>query len=81
MPEKKKSPIILDLECEARRKELTKDEYIENVKTWLSHVEDALNTKPLLKTSGDFYDENIKGNFDDYSLWKNNIGSRRFWVR
>lgn len=39
------------------------------IKRWLDEVENYYGTKPVIYTNIDFYNNYLKGQFDDYPLW------------
>jgi lysozyme len=59
-------PPVLDVEEE---KGQSKEKIRAGVKTWLRLIEQKYNVKPILYTNAGFYERNLAGYFDDYTLW------------
>lgn len=59
-------PPVLDVEVRGRKPvaQLRKD-----LKVWLKKVEKAYGVKPIIYTGYSFYQNYLKGHFDEYHLW------------
>lgn len=58
---------VLDIEKLPRRK--SKEQYLADIKTWLSIVEQAYGRKPIVYTYYHFYKDYLRGRLDGYPLW------------
>ena len=58
---------VLDIEKLPRRK--SKEQYLADVKTWLSIVEQTYGRKPIVYTYYHFYKDYLRGRLDGYPLW------------
>jgi len=59
-------PPVLDVE---QTYGVSKDILKNEMKKWLSIVENNYHVKPIIYTNLDFYKQNLDGDFDDYPLW------------
>jgi lysozyme len=59
-------PPVLDVEL---INGTSKADLQQRVKDWLVVVENKYNTKPIIYTNADFYENYLAGAFDDYPLW------------
>ncbi|MCO4293757.1 glycoside hydrolase family 25 protein [Solitalea sp. MAHUQ-68] len=59
-------PPVIDIEETGR---LTPEELRENLKEWLETVEKKVGEKPIIYTGYKFYEDYLKGYFDDYPYW------------
>ncbi|WP_162989961.1 glycoside hydrolase family 25 protein [Chryseobacterium sp. 6424] len=60
-------PPVLDIEKIPRRKSNAK--LVEDLKIWCRIVEEAYGEKPIIYTYYHYYNDFLKGEFDDYPLW------------
>ncbi len=60
-------PPVLDFEVGTNA--LSRQQVIENLKTWLRLIEDHYGVRPIIYTNANFYKRYIKDNLDDYPLW------------
>lgn len=58
---------ILDIERIPQKK--SREEFVSDLKVWLRIVEKAYGQKPIIYTYYHYYRDNLKGDFDGYSLW------------
>ena len=68
-------PPVLDAEIEGD----SDTKMIQDMKTWLTHVEDITGKRPLIYTSYNYYTDKFKGEFPGYRFWianYNTIASR-----
>ncbi len=59
-------PPVLDIEI---TQDQSADAIKAGVKVWLELVEEALGCKPMLYSYGDFWQENLGAEFNDYAFW------------
>ena len=64
-------PIVdIELDCSGCiEPEVTKEELIRNLKIYIQIIEDHFNVKPIVYTYTYFFNEYLKGNFDDHLYW------------
>ena len=60
-------PPILDIEKIPRRK--SNEKLVEDLKIWCRIVEETYGEKPIIYTYYHYYQDFLKGHFDDYPLW------------
>lgn len=58
---------VLDIEKIPRRK--SPEKLVEDLKIWLKIVEEKYDEKPIIYTYFHYYNDYLKGEFDDYPLW------------
>lgn len=77
-------PPVLDLEVSDNR---PKPIIIKGVKNWLEIIENHYGVKPIIYVNRNWYDEIIKDNFSDYTIWmaayrtspKPNLSDNKQW--
>lgn len=64
-------PIIdVELDCGGCTElKTSKSELVSNLKTYIQLIEQHYGVKPILYTYSYFYEQYLKGNFDDYTYW------------
>lgn len=60
-------PPVLDIEKIPKRK--SNEKLVEDLKIWCRIMEDAYGEKPIIYTYYHYYNDFLKGEFDDYPLW------------
>lgn len=60
-------PPILDIEKIPKRK--SNEKLVEDLKIWCRIVEETYGAKPIIYTYYHYYNDFLKGEFDDYPLW------------
>ncbi|MEC5395110.1 glycoside hydrolase family 25 protein [Bergeyella sp. RCAD1439] len=63
------------LDIEKTPKKYTKAQLKENLKIWLKIVEEKYGKKPILYTYYHYYQDNLRGEFDQYPLWLANYNN------
>ncbi len=68
-------PPVLDFEIGTSA--FSREQIIQNLRTWLVLAEDYYGVRPIIYTNADFYRRYIKDNLDEYPLW---IADYSGWV-
>ena len=70
-------PPVLDVEWNGNKKtcpgKLPRKQVLAKMKVWLDIVERHYGVKPIIYTAPDFYEDNLKGQFTDYSFWLRSV--------
>lgn len=67
-------PPVLDVETESG----SADSYIENIKIWLTTVEQSTGRRPIIYTSYNIYSKLLKAHFKQYKFWVANYSQKEY---
>lgn len=75
--EKGSLPPVLDVEWHGNKRtcpgKLPRAKVLAKMRVWLSMIEDHYGVRPIIYTAPDFYEDNLKGQFTDYSFWLRSV--------